>query len=56
MIYTTHLGIIQDKVNIFFTINELEMLRHLSTQTNTPIGCLLVELAHAHRIHLDLTQ
>jgi hypothetical protein len=47
--YTTHDGVVQEKVNIFFTVPELEMLQELANEFNTPIGNLLVQLARTER-------
>ena len=54
-VYVTSQGIVQQKLNIFFSESELEMLRELSHDSNTPIGNLLVKLARAehHRRSAD---
>lgn len=46
-VYVTSQGIVQQKLNIFFTEPELEMLRELAQDSNTPIGNLIVKLARA---------
>lgn len=48
-VYVTNSGVVEKKLNIFFSEPEHEMLRRLADEINVPIGNLIVQLAHKER-------